>query len=147
VNVAAARESNTEHLIAVDLVRRGAIVAPVFIVIGALMGGRHGALSAGLAVGLVCVNFLVAALLITTAARISLGAMMGAVLFGYIVRLALIALAVVAVRNASWFHRGAFGLTVVVTHLGLLFWETRHVSASLAFPGLKPGLPTTRTNT
>ena len=25
-----------------------------------------------------------------------------------------------------------------MTHLGLLIWETRHVSASLAFPGLKP---------
>ena len=27
---------------------------------------------------------------------------------------------------------------MIVTHLGLLFWETRYVSASLAFPGLKP---------
>jgi hypothetical protein len=25
-----------------------------------------------------------------------------------------------------------------VTHLGLLFWETRSVSLSLAYPGLKP---------
>ena len=30
------------------------------------------------------------------------------------------------------------GITVIVTHVGLLFWETRHVSASLAYPGLKP---------
>ena len=30
------------------------------------------------------------------------------------------------------------GLTLIVTHLGLLIWETRHVSASLAYPGLKP---------
>ena len=27
---------------------------------------------------------------------------------------------------------------ILVTHLGLLFWELRYVSASLAFPGLKP---------
>ena len=27
---------------------------------------------------------------------------------------------------------------MLVTHLGLLFWELRYVSASLAFPGLKP---------
>src|SRR5439155_235035 len=27
---------------------------------------------------------------------------------------------------------------IIVTHLGLLIWETRYVSASLAFPGLKP---------
>ena len=25
-----------------------------------------------------------------------------------------------------------------VTHLGLLFWETRYVSVTLAYPGLKP---------
>jgi hypothetical protein len=42
------------------------------------------------------------------------------------------------VRHASWFSKGAFGLTIIVTHLGLLIWETRFVSASLAFPGLKP---------
>ena len=30
------------------------------------------------------------------------------------------------------------GLTIVLTHLGLLTWETRHISNSLAFPGLKP---------
>ena len=30
------------------------------------------------------------------------------------------------------------GLTLIVTHLGLLFWELRYVSASLAYPGLKP---------
>ena len=33
----------------------------------------------------------------------------------------------------------ALGLTLIVTHLGLLLWELRYVSASLAFPGLKPG--------
>ena len=32
----------------------------------------------------------------------------------------------------------ALGICVLVTHLGLLFWELRYVSASLAFPGLKP---------
>ena len=28
--------------------------------------------------------------------------------------------------------------SIIVTHLGLLLWETKYVSASLAFPGLKP---------
>ena len=27
---------------------------------------------------------------------------------------------------------------LIVTHLGLLFWELRYVSGSMAFPGLKP---------
>jgi len=29
-------------------------------------------------------------------------------------------------------------VAILVTHLGLLFWETRYVSATLAYPGLKP---------
>jgi len=136
----------TEQSIARDLAKRGVWVAPLFLALGAAMGGWHGLASAGLAVGLVCVNFLLAASLMTITARISLGLMMGTVLFGYLIRLALIALVVFAVRDLPWFHRAAFGLTVVVTHLGLLIWETRYVSASLAFPGLKPGFPTTRTN-
>ena len=34
-----------------------------------------------------------------------------------------------------------FGFTLVVTHLGLLFWEMKYVSANLAYPGLKPSRP------
>ena len=136
----------TEQSVARDLAKRGLWVTPAFLALGAVMGGWHGLASAGLAVAVVCVNFLLAATLMSTTARISLGLMMGAVLFGYLIRLGLVALAVLAVRNASWFHSGAFGLTLVVTHLGLLIWETRYVSASLAFPGLKPGIPNPRTN-
>jgi hypothetical protein len=47
-------------------------------------------------------------------------------------------LAVWVVRDASWVELVPLGLTIVVTHLGLLFWEMRYVSATLAFPGLKP---------
>jgi hypothetical protein len=136
----------TEQSIARDLARRGVWVAPLFAAFGLAVGGTDGLVSAALAVALVCVNFVVSAALMTVTARISLGLMMGAVLFGYLVRLALIALVVYAVRDQPWLHRTAFGVTVVVTHLGLLVWETRHVSASLAFPGLKPGFTNPRTN-
>ena len=30
---------------------------------------------------------------------------------------------------------------IIVTHLGLLIWELRYVSISLAYPGLKPNTP------
>jgi hypothetical protein len=50
----------------------------------------------------------------------------------------LISVAVLAVRDQSWIEPAPLGITLVVAHLGLLFWETRFVSASLAFPGLKP---------
>jgi hypothetical protein len=63
---------------------------------------------------------------------------MGVALFGYLIRLGLIFLAVFLVRDASWISLIALGLTIIVTHLGLLIWELRYVSASLAYPGLKP---------
>jgi hypothetical protein len=97
-----------------------------------------GAISALYGIAIVLVNFLFAAGLVAFTARISLGLMMGAVLFGYLVRLGLIFLAVILVRDASWISLTALGLTIIVTHLGLLVWEMRFVAASLAFPGLKP---------
>ena len=59
-------------------------------------------------------------------------------LFGYIFRLAVITVAVLSVKDQFWVKLVPLGLTLIVTHLGLLFWETRHVAVSLAFPGLKP---------
>ena len=47
--------------------------------------------------------------------------------------------ALMAVRHMDWVAAWPLGATLIVAHLGLLFWEARFVSASLAFPGLKPG--------
>src|SRR3546814_12403245 len=79
--------------------------------------------------------------MLATAARISYGALMGAALFGFLIRLALVSAAVLLVRDAGWVEPVALGLTLVVAHLGLLFWELRFVSISLAHPDLKPTLP------
>jgi hypothetical protein len=129
----------TERQVAVDMiVRRGLPAAPVLILLAGLIWGVHGAESAAFGIGLVLLNFALAALILGWAARISLAFLMGAVLFGYIARLALITIAVLAVHNQSWVAIVPLGLTIIVTHLGLLIWETRYVSASLAFPALKP---------
>jgi hypothetical protein len=64
--------------------------------------------------------------------------LMATALIGFVLRAALVAAAVLLVADAGWVARWPLGLTLVVTHLGLLLWETRYVSASLAFPGLKP---------
>lgn len=128
----------TETVIAHDLVRRGLLLAPVLVAVSAIFWGLDGAISAGFAIALVFANFLLAAALITSAARVSLGLMMAAVLFGYLIRLGLLFLAVWLVKDASWMALVPFGMVLIVTHLGLLAWETRYVSASLAFPALKP---------
>ncbi len=127
-----------EREVARDLVKRGLIVLPVAVALGAIFWGKAGAASVAFASGLVLLNFLVAAALLGWAARISLGLLMGVSLFGFVLRLAAIAGAVLAVKDMSWVEPVPLGITLIVTHLGLLFWETKFVSASLAFPGLKP---------
>lgn len=121
-----------------DMVRRGLWLTPFFVVVSGVIWGLDGALSALFALALVFANFLLAAGLIAVSAPISLGLMMGVSLFGYLVRLGLISLAVFLVRDASWVSVPALGLTIIVSHLGLLFWEMKYVAASLAFPGLRP---------
>lgn len=130
-----------EMQVSTDMVKRGLIVAPVLIGASALVWGADGAWSAAFAIVIVLVNFLLSAALISTTAKISLGLMMGATLFGYLVRLGLILLAVVLVKDAAWISRPALGTTIIVTHLGLLLWELKYVAISLAHPGLKPARP------
>ena len=130
-----------EIQISADMIKRGLVVAPVIIAIGALIWGTAGAWSSAFAIGLVLINFALSAALISYTAKISLGLMMGATLFGYLIRLGLIMLAVLLVKDAGWISLPALGATIIVTHLGLLFWEMKYVAISLAHPGLKPARP------
>lgn len=121
-----------------DMVRRGLIVAPVLILVCGFVWGLAGAYSSAYGIALVLVNFALAAAIVAGTARISLGLMMGGVLFGYLIRLGLILLAVLLVKDAGWISLPALGATIIVTHLGLLVWEMKYVALSLAHPGLKP---------
>jgi hypothetical protein len=121
-----------------DMVKRGLIVAPVLIAVCAIIWGLAGAWSSAYAIAIVLINFSLAAALIAWTARISLGLMMGAILFGYLVRLGLIFVAVLVVKDAGWISLPALGATIIVTHLGLLLWEMKYLALSLAHPGLKP---------
>jgi hypothetical protein len=127
-----------ERQVALDMAKRALPFAPIPIALCALVWGGAGAASAAFAIVLVVANFALAAWMLGAAARISYALLMGAALFGYLLRLALIFAAVFAVRDASWVEPTALGITLIATHLGLLAWELRYVSASLAFPGLKP---------
>jgi hypothetical protein len=127
-----------EQQIATDMIRRALLAAPVLIILCAIPWGADGALSAAFAVALVLVNFALSAALLSWTARISLALMMGAALGGYLLRLLLVTGAVLLVKDLAWVELWPLGLTLIVAHLGLLLWETKYVSASLAFPGLKP---------
>ena len=127
-----------EAEIARDLVKHGLMALPVALLIGGLGWGTAGVASVAYAYALILINFVVAAALLGWAARISLGLLMGVCLFGFLIRMAAITAAVLVVRDQPWVAPVPLGVTLIVTHLGLLFWETKFVSASLAFPGLKP---------
>lgn len=127
-----------ERELVVDMLRRGVWFAPVVVVLATIIWGTAGASSAGVAIVLVTVNLVLAALGLSWAAKVSLNAIMVVSLGGFALRMALLCLVLLALRHESWIDLTALGVSVLVTHLGLLFWELRFVSASLAFPGLKP---------
>jgi len=127
-----------EMAVSRDIIKRGVVVAPVLIAVCGVIWGGDGAWSSAYGIAIVLANFALAAALVTFTAKISVGVMMGAVLFGYLLRLGLIFLAVWIVQDAAWISFPALGATIIVTHLGLLVWEMKHVSLSLAHPGLKP---------
>jgi hypothetical protein len=121
-----------------DMLRRGLPAVPVVILLAAAVWGRDGALSAAYGLAVVALNLVASAAMLGWAARVSPAAVMMTALGGFLLRMGLVLLALLAVRDQSWVAFVPLGITVLVSHLGLLFWETRYVSASLAFPGLKP---------
>ena len=127
-----------ERELAFNMLKRGVWFAPAIFLLATIIWGTQGASSAAVAIALVVVNLLLAAFALSWAAKVSLTAIMAVSLGGFAVRMGLVTAVLFAVRDASWVHMTALGITVLVTHLGLLFWELRYVSASLAFPGLKP---------
>ena len=127
-----------ELQVASDLARRAIPLAPVLLIAAGIGWGWNGVASSAIGIGLVVLNFLTAALIITYTIRVSLNALMAGVMFGFMLRLALLTVAVVLLRKLSWIEDIPLLFTVLITHIGLLIWETRYVSMSLAYPGLKP---------
>jgi hypothetical protein len=127
-----------EAQVAKDMVRRSLPLIPLLLLADAIGWGIPGVCAGAYAIAIVLANLGLSALLLAWAARISLALVMAAAMFGFLIRLGLIFLAVMLVKDASWINLWALGMTLIVTHLGLLFWEMRYVSLSLAHPGLKP---------
>jgi hypothetical protein len=127
-----------EREVVVDMVRRAWPALPAVIAGAGLLRGADGAFSAAFAVGLVLLNFLLAAAVLGWAARISPIVMATAAMGGFVGRLVVVTVAFLLVKDQAWVDVPVFGFTLILTHLGLLIWEARHVSASLAFPGVRP---------
>jgi len=124
--------------VALDMAKRSIWLLPVLVIVSAAFWGMDGVLSSLYALAIVVCNFLLAAWLLAVGGRIGPAAMGGFAMFGFLLRLGLIFVAVLLVKDAAWVELVPLGITLVVTHLVLLFWEMRHISSALAFPGLKP---------
>lgn len=140
VNAPENARGNTEpeRGIVADMLRRGVKFVPMWLLFTLLLWGPDGAASAAYGIGLIFANFIAAAALLTWAGRISPTALMVAALGGFILRLGVLTVAVIAASKISVFAPVPLGITIIVSHLGLLIWETRYVSLSLAYPGIGP---------
>lgn len=127
-----------ERDIALDMVRRGVYAAPVLLIAAGIGWGWAGVASSAYGLALVFANFLLAAGLLGWAAKKGPNVLMAVAFGGFVLRMGLLVLAVQLVKDQAWVDTVPLGVTILVAYLGLLFWETRFVSASLAFPGLKP---------
>ncbi|MEY2424765.1 MAG: hypothetical protein QOI61_337 [Actinomycetota bacterium] len=129
---------NPQAEIVMDMARRGLMISPVLVAIGAIGWGANGAFSVLFALGVVLINFAASAAVVRKSGTLPANFIMMFVLGGFVVRMLFVLGAITVAGHFSWVSKVPLGLTIVVTHLGLLAWETRHISASLAYPGLKP---------
>jgi hypothetical protein len=129
---------NPQAEIVADMARRGLLVSPVLVALGAIGWGLNGALSVLVALAVVLVNFAASAAVVRKSLDLPQTFIMMFVLGGFVLRMLLVLAVITVAGNFTWVERVPLGLAIVLTHLGLLAWETRHISASLAYPGLKP---------
>jgi hypothetical protein len=134
-------DSQPELEVAGDLLRHALWLGPALVLVSGLVWGVDGMLSSLFGVALVLTNLVLAATTMSRAAKISPTVLMAAAFGGFFVRMGLVLAALLLVHDQPWVVAAPLAITIIVTHLGLLLWETKYVSLSLAYPGLKPQTP------
>lgn len=117
-----------ESVIARHTVQRAVLVGPVIVLVAGLLRGIDGAAAAALGVGVVAGNFLLAGAMLSAAIRVSLAMYHAAALFGFFLRLALMAATMLLIVRLVEIDRPAFGISAVVAYVALLAWEAVAVS-------------------
>lgn len=116
--------------VARSAVRRMAIVGPLLLLGFGLTRGVDGLVASALGLAIVAAYYLLSGAMLSTAARISLGAYHAVALIGFFVRMALIAGSMFALAALFEIDRLAIGLTVVVAYLVLLGWEATTIASA-----------------
>ncbi|MBU1865042.1 MAG: hypothetical protein KKE89_01410 [Actinobacteria bacterium] len=114
---------DVELTLARHIAVRALVVGPVAVAIAWLLRGPEGALAAALGVAIVVANFLLSGWLLSRALKISLSVYHAAALFGFVLRLALIALAMLAAAALLEVDRYAMGFAAVGSYLVLITLE------------------------
>ena len=114
-----------EAIIGRNIAKRAVWVVPPLVILFGFIGGIGSALAALAGGIIVVVNFVVGGYLLATAARVSLSLYHAAALFGFFIRLGLIAMTML-ILVAIWpdIDRAAMGISAVVSYLTLLSLET-----------------------
>lgn len=105
-----------------------ALAAPLAIGIAWLVAGSHAALGAGLGMALAAVFFSITIVVVAWAARVSSELMLPAALATYTVKLVVLGLVMVSLRDTTAFDRSAFALAVVGGSVVYLAAELRFAS-------------------
>ncbi len=132
------RFDRIESLIARDIAKHALYVAPILMVGVGVWRGVDAAAAVALAFVIVIGNFLLSAAVLGWTARVHPDLLMGAALFSFLGRLILITVIGVGIKELDIVDWPVFCITLIVSYVGLLFWELRSISLSLAHPGLKP---------
>lgn len=127
-----------ENEVALDLVRRAAILTPLPVVVGGIVAGWPGVAAGLLGMVVISLNFLMLARLMSGAGRLgAMGAAAGAMI-GYLSLLIMVTVLGVIVREIDAIDLRTFVLTVALAHIVVLAWEVPRVGLTLGAPGLKP---------
>lgn len=117
-------QGDIEVVLARHTAMRAVVVGPILVGIFWAFRGLDGALASLIGVLIVAGYFVLNGFMLAVAARISLGAYHAVALFGFFLRLGLIAVTMFGVAALiEDIDRPALGITVVVAFLALVAWE------------------------
>lgn len=115
--------SPVETIVARQTVRRVIVVGPVIVAVVWMLRGAGGAAAATAGVAIVVANFLLAGVILSRAATVSLQVYHAAALLGFVVRLGLITVSMFAIASVFEVDRPAMGISAIVAYFALLTWE------------------------
>jgi hypothetical protein len=112
-----------EAIVARQTVGRAVVVGPLIIAVAWLLRGADGLVASAIGVAIVVANFLLAGVILSWAATVSLKVYHAAALLGFVVRLGLITVSMLLIASVFEVDRPAMGISAVVAYFTLLTWE------------------------